>query len=188
LNEIIPLLKDSYRGIDVRGVLAKSRSEDRWYYVFLKIRLTKDDPTILQEIYHKKHEQLGSINHDDFKVVFDSRDIQQIETFLNEIQNGPIILNGIVAWPIGTESQNIFENLLSMYKIQDHDTVQGQPFLMTIYFKQFNSSGSYWIAPATVVFQDDDVFNFTFIQFNMLLCCQSYKSTSNLYVYHISSL
>ena len=24
------------------------------------------------------------------------------------------------------------------YKIQDHDTVQGQPFLMTIYFKQFN--------------------------------------------------
>ena len=26
------------------------------------------------------------------------------------------------------------------YKIQDHDTVQGQPFLMTIYFKQFNST------------------------------------------------
>jgi len=39
------------------------------------------------------------------------------------------------------------------YKIQDHDTVQGQPFLMTIYFKQFNSTGSYWIAPATVVYQ-----------------------------------
>jgi len=39
------------------------------------------------------------------------------------------------------------------YKIQDHDTKQGQPFLMTIYFKQFNSTGSYWIAPATVVYQ-----------------------------------
>jgi len=39
------------------------------------------------------------------------------------------------------------------YKIQDHDTVQGQPFLMTIYFKQFNSTGSYWIAPTTVVYQ-----------------------------------
>ena len=39
------------------------------------------------------------------------------------------------------------------YKIQDHDTVQGQPFLMTIYFKQFNSTGKYWIAPTTVVFQ-----------------------------------
>jgi hypothetical protein len=39
------------------------------------------------------------------------------------------------------------------YKIQDHDTVQGQPFLMSIYFKQFNSTGKYWIAPATVVYQ-----------------------------------
>jgi hypothetical protein len=112
LNEIIPLLKGSYLGIDIRGVLAKSRSEDKWYYVFLKIRLTKDDPTILQEIHHKK-EQLGRINHDDFKVVFDSRDIRQIDTFLYEIQKGPIILNEIVAWPIGTESQNIFENLQS---------------------------------------------------------------------------
>ena len=39
------------------------------------------------------------------------------------------------------------------YKIQDHDTVQGQPFLMTIYFKQFNGTGSYWISPTTVVYQ-----------------------------------
>jgi hypothetical protein len=39
------------------------------------------------------------------------------------------------------------------YRIQDHDTKQGQPFLMTIYFKQFNGSGQYWIAPTTVVYQ-----------------------------------
>jgi hypothetical protein len=39
------------------------------------------------------------------------------------------------------------------YKIQDHDTLQGQPFLMTIYFKQFNSTGGYWIAPTNVVYQ-----------------------------------
>ncbi len=39
------------------------------------------------------------------------------------------------------------------YKVQTHDTNQGQPFLMTIYFKQFNSSGSYWTAPTTVVYQ-----------------------------------
>jgi hypothetical protein len=39
------------------------------------------------------------------------------------------------------------------YKIQNHDTNQGQPFLMTIYFKQFNSTGGYWIAPTTVVNQ-----------------------------------
>jgi hypothetical protein len=33
-----------------------------------------------------------------------------------------------------------------------------------------------------------DVFNFTFIQFSMLLCCQSHKNTANRNVYHISSL
>jgi hypothetical protein len=35
---------------------------------------------------------------------------------------------------------------------------------------------------------DEMFFNFTFIQFNMLLCCQSYKSTANPNVYHMSSL
>src|SRR5947209_1229112 len=46
------------------------------------------------------------------------------------------------------------------YKIQNHDTNQGQPFLMSIYFKQFNSTGSYWIAPTTVVYQGN-VYNGT---------------------------
>jgi hypothetical protein len=39
------------------------------------------------------------------------------------------------------------------YQIQDHDTNQGQPFVMTIYFKQFNSTGSYWVAPTFAVSQ-----------------------------------
>jgi hypothetical protein len=46
------------------------------------------------------------------------------------------------------------------YKIQDHDTNQGQPFVMTIYFKQFNTTGGYWIAPTTVVNQGN-VYNGT---------------------------
>jgi hypothetical protein len=45
------------------------------------------------------------------------------------------------------------------YKIQNGDTDNGQPFLMTIYFKQFNSTGSYWIAPAYVVTPGGEVIN-----------------------------
>jgi hypothetical protein len=37
--------------------------------------------------------------------------IQQLDAFLNEIQNGPIRLDTITARPMGTEFQNIFENL-----------------------------------------------------------------------------
>jgi hypothetical protein len=52
-------------------------------------------------------------------------------------------------------------NTYYTYKIQEHDTAQGQPFLMTIYFKQFNSAANYWIAPANVVAPSGNVYNGT---------------------------
>ncbi|MGC1929552.1 MAG: hypothetical protein WA667_11295 [Candidatus Nitrosopolaris sp.] len=53
-------------------------------------------------------------------------------------------------WYLG---KGVQANTYYTYKIQDHDTEQGQPFIMSIYFKQFNSTGSYWIAPTDVVYQ-----------------------------------
>jgi len=53
-------------------------------------------------------------------------------------------------WYVG---KGVQPNTFYTYQIQDHDTNQGQPFLMTIYFKQFNSTGNYWVAPAIVVSQ-----------------------------------
>lgn len=50
-------------------------------------------------------------------------------------------------WYVG---KGIQPNTYYTYKIQT-DVDNGQPFLMTIYFKQFNSAGQYWIAPAYVV-------------------------------------
>ena len=51
-------------------------------------------------------------------------------------------------WYVGKGAR---ENTYYTYKIQDHDTNQGQPFTMTIYFKDFNETGKYWIAPVYVV-------------------------------------
>ena len=51
-------------------------------------------------------------------------------------------------WYVGKGAK---ENTYYTYKIQDHDTNQGQPFTMTIYFKDFNETGKYWIAPVFVV-------------------------------------
>ena len=39
------------------------------------------------------------------------------------------------------------------YKVQNLDTNQGRPFLMTIYLKEFDSANNYWIAPVYVVDQ-----------------------------------
>jgi hypothetical protein len=46
------------------------------------------------------------------------------------------------------------------YQIQNLDTNQGRPFLMTIYLKEFDNANKYWIAPVYVVDQGN-VFNGT---------------------------
>jgi hypothetical protein len=51
-------------------------------------------------------------------------------------------------WYVG---KGVKENTYYTYKIQDHDTNQGQPFTMTIYFKDYNETGKYWIAPVFIV-------------------------------------
>ncbi|MDQ3939352.1 MAG: hypothetical protein M3213_02360 [Thermoproteota archaeon] len=51
-------------------------------------------------------------------------------------------------WYLGKGAK---ENTYYTYKIQDHDTNQGQPFTMTVFFKDFNETGKYWIAPVFVV-------------------------------------
>jgi hypothetical protein len=61
-------------------------------------------------------------------------------------------------WYVGKGAQ---PNSYYTYKIQNGDTDNGQPFTMNIYFKQYNSTGHYWIAPAYVVTQGQ-VFNGTF--------------------------
>jgi hypothetical protein len=47
------------------------------------------------------------------------------------------------------------------YKIQNLDTNQGRPFLMTMYLKEFDEANKYWIAPVFVVDQGK-VYNGTF--------------------------
>lgn len=37
------------------------------------------------------------------------------------------------------------------YNVQEHDTNQGQPFNITLYFKEFDSNKHYWIVPVFVV-------------------------------------
>jgi hypothetical protein len=55
---------------------------------------------------------------------------------------------GADTWYVGKGAK---ENTYYTYKIQDHDTNQGQPFTMTIYFKDFNAQEGYWIAPVYIV-------------------------------------
>lgn len=61
-------------------------------------------------------------------------------------------------WYVG---KGVKPNTYYTYEIQNADINQGQPFLMTIYFKEFNATGKYWVAP-TFVMDRGQVFNGTF--------------------------
>jgi hypothetical protein len=62
------------------------------------------------------------------------------------------------SWYVG---KGLEPNTYYTYQIQEFDTNQGRPFLMTIYFKEFDSNNNVWIAPVFVVDQGR-VFNGTF--------------------------
>jgi hypothetical protein len=61
-------------------------------------------------------------------------------------------------WYVGN---GVKQNMHVTYKIQNHDTNQGQPFTMTIYFKNHNDTGHYWVAPVFVNDQGE-IINGTF--------------------------
>lgn len=61
-------------------------------------------------------------------------------------------------WYVGKGAQ---ENTYYTYNVQHYDTKQGRPFLMTIYFKEFNEREQYWVAPVFVIDQGK-VINGTF--------------------------
>ncbi|HEY7695442.1 MAG TPA: hypothetical protein VH797_05035 [Nitrososphaeraceae archaeon] len=60
-------------------------------------------------------------------------------------------------WYVGDGAKN---DMYVTYRIQEQDTNAGRPFDMTIYFKEFNQTGNYWVAPTFVVDQGR-VFNGT---------------------------
>jgi hypothetical protein len=51
-------------------------------------------------------------------------------------------------WYVGDGAK---KGMYVTYRIQDQDTNAGRPFDMTIYFKDHNDTGKYWIAPTFVV-------------------------------------
>src|SRR6188472_4617250 len=55
-------------------------------------------------------------------------------------------------WYVG---KGVRPNTYVSYKIQNGDTNNGRPFIMTIYFKEFNNTGKYWVAPTFVVDQGE---------------------------------
>ena len=98
--------------------------------------------------------------------VFQMNFIKQLLTltlFSTVLLISPTIMNNAFAqedgrWYVGDGAKN---DMYVTYKVQEQDTNAGRPFYMTIYFKEFNQTGKYWVAPTFVVDQGR-VYNGTF--------------------------
>jgi hypothetical protein len=67
--------------------------------------------------------------------------------FSQSSQNNAVA-QGNNLWYVGDGAK---KGMYVTYRIQDQDTNAGRPFDMTIYFKDHNDTGMYWIAPTYVV-------------------------------------
>lgn len=99
LKMVLPVLKGTYKSIDIRAVLAKSKRDKLWYCIILKVHLTNQDVNTTKE--KQKKGQVCRTNNNLLKVVFGCKRIDQIESFLKDIQKGKIKVNRILARPIG---------------------------------------------------------------------------------------
>lgn len=110
LSTVLSILRTTYKSIDIRAMLGRSRHDNSWYCILLKTRLTHEDITETREKHGKM--SVCRIDNDRFKLVFDCRPIDTIDTFLNEIEQGQISIAGILARPIGDGHQTIRNNEL----------------------------------------------------------------------------
>jgi hypothetical protein len=108
LKQIYDELKATYRSIDIRVILGKSKIKPngKWTCVFLKIRLTREHPLDLKNL----QKELGDIDRESFKVLLDCREVKDFENIIDELQNGSLALKGINAVLQATDYKNISSN------------------------------------------------------------------------------
>jgi hypothetical protein len=72
--------------IDIRAVLGKSKQDKSWYCIILKARLTRED--IVETEKMQREMRICHVDKDRFKIAFESRPIDQVDIFLNEVEQG----------------------------------------------------------------------------------------------------
>jgi hypothetical protein len=107
LKSILETFEGVYRSIDIRAVLAESKTSKEFIAVFLKIRLTSQNISDVESLYKKIESNLQKVDYPDFKIIQVTRSIQDLNELLSDVQRMRIKLKGVSGGvkPVGTESQ-----------------------------------------------------------------------------------
>lgn len=121
LKEVISSLQHTFVNIDIRGVVAKKSERadecnecDEWTCIFLKIRLTMDNKSKVLEVHKKRKRDLALKNNDKFKLLAQCRDIDNLNSIIEEMQKGQITIEGLPLKLLTTEI-NIYGKRVETY-------------------------------------------------------------------------
>jgi hypothetical protein len=83
--------------------------DQQWHYVILRVRFTNQSQKTLSEIYELKQDS-DLPSEANFKIEFESRNIEEITRVIDAIQARQLKINGIPVLPLGTDYQNLYDN------------------------------------------------------------------------------
>src|SRR5215207_694267 len=93
LTQLLQMFSRCYESVDVRALLARSKNslDASWECVFLKLRLTKENRTDIEEL----HTQRGHLNRPFLKVLYMHVSIDELSNIIQDIKSGYITIDGI---------------------------------------------------------------------------------------------
>lgn len=110
LSEVLPILKNTYKSIDIRAMFGLRGSQ--WIIVFVRIRLSQDELTQVADQHRQKIEDLGPVDHAKFKIKMEARPIEDLQSVLDELENGIMTIDGFKGQLMGTDFQGLPEKHL----------------------------------------------------------------------------
>lgn len=109
-KNIFPVLKKTYKSMDVRGIFVYSNNDRGWKCAFLKIYFTKLGIADIEGQYNKIFDLYKKIDKNDFKVICETKSIEELDTIFEDIENMKIRMDNLEATPMGTNWQEINSN------------------------------------------------------------------------------
>ncbi|MDQ6864408.1 MAG: hypothetical protein M3044_11355 [Thermoproteota archaeon] len=90
-------MKDTYKTIDIRTILAKPKialDNIDWVCGFLKVRLTNETSHELNKKHRDITNKYSDIDLQNFRVVLSSVDVSNFDSLINQIKEGHLMLDG----------------------------------------------------------------------------------------------
>ncbi|MGC1930766.1 MAG: hypothetical protein WA667_17490 [Candidatus Nitrosopolaris sp.] len=120
MRKAVNALQSTYRSIDIRAAVANQKDRGERKCIFAKVRLTMDNRSQVEQIHRKNKEDLQIQNNDNFQLLAECRNIQQLDSVIQEIQKGQITVQTISSTFITPEITDVWN--LIVYKYNSFST------------------------------------------------------------------